>query len=184
MFELKAKNASAVITNQFKQLMVSMRWNTPVDFDLFAVYQTKNDRLGIIYYADLGNLNEFPFMLLSGDEGVDDTAGDNEESLVISSLSEMKHIWICAWDYNKVMQSTQGRFQHGNLRITVTDDKGQQYQIPLVDQGVGNMALIMTIDCTNPLMSRLVNTSHVQTLKGLDTNALIQFLKGTLSSIA
>jgi tellurite resistance protein TerA len=183
MFELKAKDASVVIANQFKQLMVSMRWNTPVDFDLFTVYQTKEDRMGIIYYADLGNLNEFPFILLSGDEGVDDTAGDNEESLVISDLSKMKYIWICAWDYNKVMQSTQGRFQQGNLRVTVTDDKGQQYQIPMVDQGVGNMALMMTIDCNNPLMSRLINTSNVNTLNGLDTSALIQFLKETISSI-
>ena len=181
MFELKAKNASAVIANQFKQLMVSMRWNTPVDFDLFAVYQTKTNQMGIVYYADLGNLNEFPFILLSGDEGVDDTAGDNEESLVISSLAEMTYIWICAWDYNKVMQSIQGRFQQGNLRITVTDDKGKQYQIPLVDHGSGNMALILTIDCTNPLMSSLVNTSQVQTLRGLDTQALIQFLKGTIT---
>lgn len=183
MFQLKAKNESAVIANQFKQLMVSMRWKAAVDFDLFAVYQTRAGKLGIVYYADLGNLNDFPFIQLSGDEGVDDTGGDNEESLVISSLSEMQYIWICAWDYNKVMQSQQGRFQQGNLHIMVADDKGQQYHVPLVDHGSGNMALILTIDCTNPIMSRLINTSHVQTLRGLDTQSLIQFLQSTLHSL-
>lgn len=184
MFQLKAKHESALISNNFKQLMVSMRWTTPVDFDIFAVYQTQTGRLGIIYYADMGDLNKFPYIQLSGDEGVNDTGGDNEETLVISNLTEMKYVWICCWDYQQVIKQTQGRFDNCDLSITVIDDGENSggIQIPLVDHSRGNTALVLTIDRSNPITSNLVNTSQVTTLNGLDTQSLIKFLQASVSS--
>lgn len=181
MFEIKSKNESAVISSNFSQLMVNLNWTTPIDFDLFAVYETKAGRLGIVYYGDMGNLNQFPFMLLSGDEGVGDTGGDNQESLVISSLSEMKYVWVCAWDYNAVTQAKRGRFDNCDLNMTVIDDRGE-YKLPLVDHRQGNMALVLTIDNSSPVLSKLVNSSEVTTLAGLNPSEVVMFLKNTLQT--
>ena len=181
MFEIKSKNESAAISSNFTQLMVNLNWTTPIDFDLFAVYESKQGKLGIVYYGDMGDLNGFPFMQLSGDEGVGDTGGDNQESLIISSLSEMKYIWVCAWDYNAVMQSRRGRFDDCDLNMTVIDDKGE-YKLPLVDSRRGNMALVLTIDNTSPVLSKLINSSEVTTLSGLNPTSLVAFLKGTLNT--
>ena len=181
MFEIKSKNQSAVISSNFSQLMVNLSWTTPVDFDLFAVYETKQGRLGIVYYGDMGDLNRFPSMQLSGDEGVGDTGGDNQESLIISSLTDMNYVWVCAWDYNAVTQSRKGRFDNCDLHMTVIDDKGE-YKLPLVDQRQGNTALVLTIDNTSPVLSKLINSSEVTTLSGLNPSELMGFLKSTLSA--
>ncbi len=182
MFEIKAKHQAAMISSNFTQLMVNLNWTSAIDFDLFAVYESKAGRVGIVYYGDMGDLNRSPFMQLSGDEGVGDEGGDNQETLIISSLSEMKYVWVCAWDYNAVMGSRAGRFDTCDLNMTVVDDKGQ-YKLPLVDTRQGNMALVLTIDNSSPVLSKLVNSSEITTLRGLDPNALVSFLKGTLSGV-
>ena len=61
--------------------MVSLKWTTATDFDLAAAYEGKDGKKNMVYFGDLRNLNEFPFMQLSGDESVGDTAGDNEETM-------------------------------------------------------------------------------------------------------
>jgi len=56
--ELKKKGSQANVGG-FKQLMVTMRWTTAADFDLAAVYQPKDGKIGIVYFGELGNLNSF-----------------------------------------------------------------------------------------------------------------------------
>ena len=66
--ELKQKGSEANVGG-FKQLMVSMKWTTAADFDLAAAYEDKSGKQGLIYFGEQGDLNTFPFMQLSGDEG-------------------------------------------------------------------------------------------------------------------
>jgi tellurite resistance protein TerA len=99
--ELKQKGSEANVGG-FKQLMVAMRWSTAADFDLAAAYETKDGKQGLIYFGEKGDLNAFPFMELSGDEGVGDTGGKNEEIMRITKLEDMKSVWIMCWDYGKV----------------------------------------------------------------------------------
>jgi hypothetical protein len=65
--------------------------------------------------------------------------------------------------------------------MTVIDDKGD-YKLPLVDQRQGNTALVLTIDNTSPVLSKLINSSEVTTLSGLNPAELMSFLKNTLNS--
>lgn len=175
MFELQTKDAEAFLAD-FQQLMVSMTWTADVDFDLFAVYEAKDGRRGIVYYNDLGNMNAFPFMKLSGDAGADDDA--KEESLVIVNLNEMKKVYLCCWDYKKVEQGVAGRFAGSGLKVSVMDDKGGRFEIPMVDNGAGNMARMATIDCSSPISTKLLNASKAGVLNGLNPAALVQFLEG------
>lgn len=181
MFEIKSKNQSALLTKNFTQLMVNLNWTSAIDFDLFAVYETKSGQVGIVYYGDQGDLNRPPYIQLSDDAGVDDQEGDNQETMVIAQLNDMKYVWVCAWDYNRVQQGSQGRFDQCDLHMSVLSDR-DEFKIPLDNTRQGNTALILTIDNSSPIASTLINSSEVTTLQGLNPNMLVAFLRGTLTS--
>ncbi|MCP4344931.1 MAG: hypothetical protein GY795_05325 [Desulfobacterales bacterium] len=164
--ELKQKGSEANVGG-FKQLMVSMKWTTAADFDLAAAYETKEAKQGLVYFGELGDLNTFPFMQLSGDEGVGDTGGDNEETMRITKLDDMKYVWILCWDYGKVQDGAPARFKESDVSLNVMDDKGTSHSVTLDTGDLGNVALIATIDNSSPVGAKLVNSSKAGTLKGL-----------------
>ena len=166
--ELKQKGEEANVGG-FKQLMVSMRWTTGADFDLAAAYEAKNGNLGLVYFGDMGDLNAFPFMQLSSDEGVGDKAGDNVEVLRIIKLDDMKYVWLMCWDYGKVKTGEAARFKDSDVTLSVMDDKGTTHDVTLDTGDMGNIALVATIDNSSPIGSKLINTSKAGTLKGLKT---------------
>jgi tellurite resistance protein TerA len=164
--ELKQKGSEANVGG-FKQLMVAMRWSTAADFDLAAAYETKDGKQGLIYFGEKGDLNAFPFMELSGDEGVGDTGGKNEEIMRITKLEDMKSVWIMCWDYGKVKDGSAARFKDSDVTLSVLDDTGTSHDVILDTGDMGNVALIATIDNSSPIGAKLVNTSKAGTLKGL-----------------
>ncbi len=163
--ELKQKGAEGYIP--LKQLMVSMKWTTAADFDLAVVYESKNSQQGIVYFGDLGNMNQFPFMQLSGDQGIGDKGGDNEETLRITRLDDMKYVWIFCWDYGKVQEGSAARFGDSDITLTITDDTGQMISVKVDTGDFGNVCCIATIDNTSAIGAKLINSSKAATLKGL-----------------
>jgi tellurite resistance protein TerA len=166
--ELKQKGSSANV-GSFKQLMVTMKWTTAADFDLAAAYEDKTGKKGLVYFGELGDLNAFPYMQLSGDEGVGDKGGNNEEIMRITKLDDIKYVWILCWDYGKVQEGSPARFKESDVTLSVMDDKGTAHKVTLDTGDLGNVALIATIDNTSPIGSKLINASKAGTLKGLKT---------------
>ena len=164
--ELKQKGSSANVGN-FKQLMVTMKWTTAADFDLAAAYEDKTGKHGLVYFGELGDLNAFPFMQLSGDEGVGDKGGENEETMRITKLDDMNYVWLLCWDYGKIQDGAPARFKESDVSMNIMDDKGQSHQVKLDTGGLGNVALIATIDNSSPIGAKLINSSKAGTLKGL-----------------
>jgi uncharacterized protein involved in tellurium resistance len=166
--ELKQKGEEANVGG-FNQLMVTMRWTTAADFDLAALYEDKSGKQGLIYFGERGDLNAPPFMQLSGDEGVGDKGGDNEEILRITKLDDMNYVWIMCWDYGKIQEGGAARFKDSDVSLSVMDDRGTTHDVTLDTGEMGNVALIATIDCSSPIGAKLVNSSKAGTLKGLKT---------------
>jgi len=176
--ELKKKGSEANVGG-FNQLMVSMKWTTEADFDLAAAYESKEGKLGLVYFGELGGLNVFPFMQLSGDEGVGDTGGDNEETMRITQLDDMKYVWILCWDYGKVQDGAPARFKGSDVSLSVMDDKGKTHDVNLDTGDMGNVALLATIDNASPVGAKLINSSRAGTLKGLtNLQQLIDIING------
>lgn len=163
--ELKQKGAEASV-GSFKQLLVSMKWTTAADFDLAACYQKKDGTKGLVYFGDQGNLNEFPYIQLSGDEGVGDKGGENEESLRVTRLDDMKFVWLLCWDYGQVNAGKPARFAESDVSMTVMDDTGKSLTVRLDTGALGNVALVATIE-NSPVGAKLINASKAGTLKGL-----------------
>ncbi len=165
--ELKQKGHAAWI-DQFKQLTISMKWTTAADFDLAAVYETKTQQQGIVYFGDLGNLNAFPYLNLNKDEGVGDKGGNNEEIMRISRLDDMNYVWIICWDYNMMQRGQRARFKNSDVHLTMTNEMGKAISVTIDTGELGNVCCIATLDNTGTA-PKLINASKAGTLKGLKT---------------
>ncbi len=164
--DLKQKGASAALGG-IKQFMVSLKWTTAADFDLAAAYQRKDGTTGMVYFGELGDLNSFPFMQLSGDEGVGDQGGDNEETMRVMKIDDMKFIWILCWDYGAVQEGKPARFAGSDVLVSLTDDAGISHSVTLDTGTVGNVCLVATIDNSSVMGANFINASKAGTLKGL-----------------
>lgn len=164
--ELAQKGEEAQVGG-LKQFMVSLKWSTATDFDLAAAFEGKDGRKGMVYFGELGNLNEFPFMQLSGDEGVGDTGGDNEETMRVMNLDEMKFVWILCWDYGAVQDGKPARFAGSDVSVSLMDDSGTNHNVKLDSGDTGNVSVVASIDNSNLMGAKLVNESKAGTLKGL-----------------
>jgi tellurite resistance protein TerA len=148
-----------------------MNWTTAADFDLAAAYETTDGKQGIVYYGELGKLQDFPFMELSGDDGVNGipTKGSKEEILQINRLDTMNYVWLFCWDYNMVQRGQAARFKQSDVVLTIVDVFGNSVSVNIDTGEEGNVCCIATIDNSHPEGARFINYSQVGTLKGLKT---------------
>jgi uncharacterized protein involved in tellurium resistance len=170
---LKKKGESAYIS--IKQLMVTLKWTANVDLDLMAFYRTKDNTTGAVFSDNypggtLGSLNDFPFIALSGDEGVGAKGGDNEEVLRITRLDHISEVYICTLNYTDASQNINSSFSSYDGGVVVMDDKGESIAIPLNSPEKGSVALIAKIDNTNPMGPRLINENKIMDLAGFVQN--------------
>ena len=176
--QLKKKGDSAQIGG-INQFMVTLKWTSAMDFDLCAVYETRDGKEGIVYYADQGDLNSFPHMQLSDDEGVGDTGGDNQEDLRVMNLAPMKKIYVFCWDYTAVENGSLARFNNSDISVNIIDDNGKQYNCSLDNNNEGNVVCMAEIDNSSPLGARFTNRSSVGKLNGLENlSQLLAVAKG------
>ena len=99
---LKRKGETADFTFSGK-LKVKLFWSSPTDLDLCLFFKKKNGEVGGVFSneyrgrkSDLGNLNEFPYMLHMGDNK-EPAAGDEEtEQSNVASLNEIDYLEVIA----------------------------------------------------------------------------------------
>lgn len=166
---LKKKGEEAYIA--LKQVMVTLKWTKDVDLDLMAFYKAKDGRIGGIFSdnypgGNMGNLNEFPFIQLSGDAGVGAKGGDNEEVLRITKIDELAEIYIVTLNYTDAADKKDVSFSAYDGGIVVMNDKGESVAVPLNASEKGHVAVIAKIDNTSPMGAKLINENKIYTLEG------------------
>jgi len=162
-----------------KQLIVKLKWTKDVDLDLMAFYKAKDGCTGAVFSENypggsLGNLNSFPFIELSGDAGVGATAGDNEEVLRITKLDDIAELYIVTLNYSDAIEQRDCCFADYDGSVSVTDDTGENIEIPLNATDRGYVAVICRIDNTSAIGAKIVNMNEVMAL-----DAFAQKLPGT-----
>ena len=163
--ELVQKGAEAPLT-PFRSLKGTMSWSSATDFDLAVAYETKTGQKGLVYFGDKGSTQNPPHIALDGDAGVGDAGGDNAETMTISKIDHLKHVYILAWDYTQVQSGQPARFQESDVKVSFKDDNGINYDLQLDTGDIGNVAVLAHINNSGgtPVLS---NTSVAATLKGL-----------------
>jgi len=164
---LKQKGEEAFLP--VRQLMVKLKWASAVDLDLMAFYKTKDGRVGGVYsdnYAggSLGDLNNFPFIQLSGDAGVDAAGGENEEVLRITKLDDMEMVYICALNFSDASSNKNSAFNTYDGHVEILDDKGESFGVPLDSKTRGTVAIIAKIDNSSFMGAKLINENYITSL--------------------
>ncbi|MEM7018262.1 MAG: stress response protein [Pseudomonadota bacterium] len=162
--ELKQKGEEAYIA--LKQLVVKLKWKAAVDLDLMAFYKAKDGRTGGVYSANYaggsqGDLNAFPYIQLSGDEGVGAQGGQSEEAIRISQLEEMETIYICALNFTDASGNQPSTFSQYDGVVELLDDQGKTVTVPLDASEAGTVAVIAKLDCSNFMGPRLINENRI-----------------------
>lgn len=149
-----------------KYLMATLKWTAAVDLDLMAFYQAKNGRAGGIFFDNYagvatGSLNEFPFIELSSDAGVDAKSGEHEKVLHITKLDELAELYICAVNFTDAVQNRNQSFSGYDAKVAVVDNKGQLAEVPLDSQEPGVVAVIAKVDNTSATGVKLVKENRI-----------------------
>lgn len=176
--ELKQKG-SEVAFGSFRQAMMCISWTTDDNFDLVAVYETKEGETGFVYWDEPGDLYHFPFIVLEQEAYVVDCSGDNEQCMRLTRLDPMKYVWILCLDYSRLQDGKSAYFEESGLNLKILIDSDKRYHVNLDTNNKGNVVLIATIDNTSFLETKLLNSSKVGTLKGLkELQQLLDIIHG------
>jgi uncharacterized protein involved in tellurium resistance len=168
---LKAKEFSD-ISSKFANLTVTLSWTDAIDLDLYALYRTKDGKIGEVYHENRGSSKAFPFMRLSEDAGVGKTGGDNEENLMIKSFAEMEYVLIAVNIYQgKGMLSRISRlgkkkesFARYDGKVIIQPDNGQDIEIPLSSVESGEWCVVAGIENRGEML-RILNINAVTAKK-------------------
>lgn len=167
-FVLKAKGETKHLS--VGALTVTLSWRGAVDLDLVAFYQAQDGREGGIFSTNylggnLGDVKQFPFLELSGDEL--ESAGDerSEEVMRVAKLDELKYVYILAMNHTDASQGRARSFAQIDVRVEVKTDRGQRFRVPLNSTIPGEVALLCKLDNTNRITGpQLVNDARVMRL--------------------
>jgi len=147
---------------QDTEIKVTLRWTAGVDLDLHAFGITEEDKLNHIYFNSKGKKNKAPYIVLDKDSGVGNTAGDNEENLVVYNLGHYRKILFTAHIYRFFPFFSDvffGKYD-GSVVVKALDE---EIQVPLNAKEKGKWALISMIENTNPQgESNVVNINIIQ----------------------
>lgn len=162
---LKEKGQSVNLPT-VNQLMINLGWTSEVDLDLMAFYKKKDGSVGGVYSKELGgshgDLNAFPFMQLSGDAGIGAQGGDNVETMKIMKMDDIETLQIVALNYTDAQaKNAAASFSAYNGKVTVTDEKGEAFEIPLESTDKGTAALLCTINNSGAIGATLKREDKV-----------------------
>lgn len=159
-------------------LTVSMKWTAAADFDLAVLYEDARGRHGLVYFGELGNLDAYPFMELSEDQGSEASEGAYEETVRIARPGEMSSIWFLCWDYEKVQNGMQYDFKKCDIVLEAAGGVGEPCRIEPMPAEPGNVLILASLIPVSSGGAVLCNDSRVGTLHGLSRlDDLLRILK-------
>lgn len=156
--QLKTKGETANLPT-VKQLVATLEWTKAVDLDLMVWGKDKAGKAFGVYTDQLsgdsktmGDLNAFPFMQLDKDAGVGAQGGDNKEVLKITKLDEVAELKLIALNFTEAKNNNpDASFANYDAKVTVMNEKGEAFEVPLASTEKGSVATIAVIDNSSPI---------------------------------
>jgi len=153
MIELKKKDEShkiSLVKNQLingKKAHVRMSWKTAVDLDLHAYAITSNNEFAHVYFYE--KQSKSGNIILDQDAGVGNTAGDNEENLIVYDLSQIRKFFVAnIFRFFGNLFSSADKFNnyYGQININTL---GEEIRFYLNSNKIGRWAVIAMINNEN-----------------------------------
>ena len=121
-------------------LTVHLHWDTILDLDIFVIYDTKEAKKDMIYFAQSGSQEKSPFIELLFDFEFSEIPVDNQQIMAISQM-EVEKIWIFAWDFDAVQDGSTINFQEQKVFLEIRHPEQILLTSP-EDLAEGNLALL------------------------------------------
>ncbi|MFC4307333.1 TerD family protein [Cohnella boryungensis] len=145
------KNGSVNIKKANK-VTAMLEWESAKDLDLYCFYVTKNNKIGKIYYRNLGSYQKSPFIELDGD-----SKGKGKETITIHRTEELKYVLFAAYS---AISNGVGSFYSMKARAVVDNHQGQQVVSSLYEKNnYAYWVAIAHIDFTHAFEMKV---SHVE----------------------
>jgi tellurite resistance protein TerA len=133
---------------------VVLEWSSTDDFDLALAYQDTTGDKGLIYFQNKGNLNSFPYMQITQDEGTGIKAGvfkmfgiksKKQEQISIANMDKIKTAYLICWDWKKG-DHDKASFDKSDAKISIVDSEDFVSTSKLQSQGGFNAVCIAKIE--------------------------------------
>ena len=132
---LKRKGETADFTFSGK-LKVKLFWSSPTDLDLCLFFKKKNGEIGGVFSneyrgrkSDLGNLNEFPYMLHMGDNKEPSPGKEETEQINVASLNEIDEAYVCIVNYDAAVDEEDITYAEEGGRVELQSDSGDYLEV-------------------------------------------------------
>jgi tellurite resistance protein TerA len=160
---LQKKGDSVSLLKKFTKVITKLTWKQAVDLDLHAFYILKNGKFGHIYYSEKGKIDRSPYISLDQDAGVGNTAGDNEENLMIGSLKDIKEVIFATNIFRFFDSFSSGdNFAKYDGKVIIKTDAGDHIEVPLNSSEIGKWCIIAKIDNSDETKPKIININKVQ----------------------
>ena len=148
---LKRKGEAADFTFSGK-LKVKLFWSSPTDLDLCIFFKKKNGEVGGIFSneyrgrkSDLGNLNEFPYMLHMGDNKEPAAGSEETEQINVASLNEIDTANVVVLNYSKAVDGEEVNFAQDSGRVEIQSDSGDYFEVTIDSAEMGHVYHVCSI---------------------------------------
>ncbi|MFJ5717595.1 TerD family protein [Neobacillus sp. NPDC093127] len=149
---------------KIENIHVKLNWTKGVDLDLHAFYITKQGTFGHIYFGNKGKLTNSPYIALDKDSGVGNSAGNNEENLIIKTLQDVEKIIIATHIFRIFgFLKKEDNFAKYDGRVLIKTNNGDDIEVPLTSTTTGRWCIITKIDNSTSTDPKVININHVQT---------------------
>lgn len=129
----KGETADFIFSGKLK---VKLFWSSPTDLDLCLFFRKKNGEMGGVFSneyrgrkSDLGNLNEFPYMLHMGDNKEPAAGGEEIEQINVVNLNEIDEAFICIVNYGAAVEEEDMTFAKEGGRVEIQSDSGDYLEV-------------------------------------------------------
>ncbi len=152
------------------KLMINLNWTAKVDMDLMAFYRTKDGQAGAVFSdrypgGTLGSLGNFPFIELSGDEGIGMSLDENDEVIHIGRMDHLAELYIVTLNYTDAVENKLTPFSEYDGTALILNDRGESAEIKLGSSEKGHIAIVCKIDNAGTMGVKLINMSEVMALE-------------------
>ena len=120
--------------------------------DLCLFFKKKNGEVGGIFSneyrgrkSDLGNLNDFPYMLHMGDNKEPSEGEEETEQINVANLNEIDEAYVCIVNYDAAVEEEDVTYAEEGGRVELQSDSGDYLEVIADSSDHGPIYCVCTI---------------------------------------
>jgi uncharacterized protein involved in tellurium resistance len=166
---LKRKGDSVAFTFDGK-LKIKLIWGTQTDLDLCLFFKRKDGQVGGVFSdeyrskkSDLGDLNNFPFMLHMGDKKDPSPGSEEMEQINVANLDQIETAYVCIVNYDAATEGRDVTYADEGGRVELQSDSGDYLEVLADSRENGHVYCVCSITNSDG-KNALKNESRVMDL--------------------